>query len=248
MKSIKLLCAIVLCCLGTASLSVLAADVPAETRKKIEAALAQAVPDMPYSQVSETPIKGVYQVTVDDGAFLFITADGNYLISGELYQNSADGLVNLSENERKGIRAELLKEVDMSEMIVFAPEGETKAILNVFTDVDCGYCRKLHQEVPELNSKGVEVRYLAFPRSGPVGPSYMKIASAWCALNPKQALTELKAGKTIETNVCDGNPVAKQFELGEKMGVRGTPALVLMDGTMIPGYQPAANLVEMLGL
>ena len=223
-------------------------EVPSDSRKTIEAALEQALPDMPYRSITKTPIEGIYQVVIEGGSFLYITADGEHLISGELYENSENGLVNLSEAERKVERKELLQEISTSEMIVFAPKGETKAIINVFTDVDCGYCRKLHQEVPELNSKGVEVRYLAFPRSGPVGPSYEKIATAWCALNPQQALTDIKAGKRLEPNVCEGNPVAKEFDLGSRMGVRGTPALFLMDGTMIPGYKPAEDLIELLGV
>ena len=224
------------------------AEVPPDTREKIETALERALPEVNRGEIGETPIEGVYQVEMEGGAFLFVTADGDHIISGELYRNSADGLVNLSEAERKVTRRNLLAEIPESEMIVFSPEGETKAVVNVFTDVDCGYCRKLHQEVPELNSKGVEIRYLAFPRAGINSPGYDRIASAWCNDDPQQALTALKSGKQIETNVCEGNPVAREYELGERMGVRGTPALVLNDGTMIPGYRPADELIELLGI
>ena len=234
-------------CLAAAP-GVVAAGIPAETRAAIESTLTNAIPGVPYRDLTETPIDGLYQVSLEGGAFLFVTADGDYMISGELYRSGEDGLVNLSEDRRREERKDLLAEVPVSEMIVFAPEGDTRAVLNVFTDVDCGYCRKLHQEVPALNEKGVEIRYLAFPRGGVGSPGYRRIASAWCHKNPQQALTALKSGEEIAIDVCEDNPVAREFALGEKMGVRGTPALVLADGTMIPGYRPADELVEMLGL
>ncbi|MFT5670969.1 MAG: thiol:disulfide interchange protein DsbC, partial [Glaciecola sp.] len=115
-------------------------------------------------------------------------------------------------------------------------------------DVDCGYCRKLHEEVPALNAKGIEVRYLAYPRAGIGSPSYNKIVSAWCAVDQQNALTKLKQLEPIPTNICAGNPVAAQFALGGKMGVRGTPALVLDSGRLLPGYMPADRLAAELGV
>jgi thiol:disulfide interchange protein DsbC len=133
-------------------------------------------------------------------------------------------------------------------MIVFSPKGQVKASVTVFTDVDCGYCQKLHEEVPALNAKGIEVRYLAYPRAGIGSPSYNKIVSAWCANDQQDALTKLKRRQPIPTNICAGNPVAAQFALGGKMGVRGTPALVLESGRLLPGYMPADRLAAELGV
>src|SRR5690606_36680131 len=138
--------------------------------------------------------------------------------------------------------------LDIKEAIVFAPKGKAKAILNVFTDVDCGYCRLFHKEVPALNASGVEVRYFAFPRGGMQSPGATKMISAWCADDRQKAITELKNEKSIATNLCADNPVADQYHMGNDFGVTGTPSLVLMDGTMIPGYKPAAELIEILGV
>jgi thiol:disulfide interchange protein DsbC len=122
-----------------------------------------------------------------------------------------------------------------------------KATISVFTDVDCGYCRKLHLEVPELNARGIEVRYLAFPRQGTTSPSFDKLVSAWCAADRNDAITRLKRGETIPRKSC-ANPVERQYVLGHQMGVEGTPAIIFEDGSLHPGYAPAADLAKLLGL
>ena len=156
--------------------------------------------------------------------------------------------VDIKEIRMTAMRRQIFATYNTDDMIVFKPQGETKAIINVFTDIDCGYCRKLHKEVPMLNAMGVEVRYLAYPRAGVESDSYSKIATAWCAEDPNQALTDFKTGKNPSFAVCDDNPVASQFALGGSIGVNGTPATVLMDGTLLPGYRTAADFAQLLGL
>jgi thiol:disulfide interchange protein DsbC len=118
----------------------------------------------------------------------------------------------------------------------------------VFTDSTCFYCQKLHKEVPELNRKGIEVRYLAYPRAGVGSDSYRQLATAWCSDNPQEALTKLKNREAVDDNVCPGNPVADQYALGGKLGVTGTPAIVTESGQLIPGYQAADQLIDSMGL
>ena len=157
------------------------------------------------------------------------------------------GLVNLAENRRAKKRKALLDELAPEDMVVFSPSGETRTYVHVFTDVDCGYCRKLHQEMADINALGIEVRYLAYPRAGIGTPSHDKLVSAWCADNPNQAMTALKNGLTIPPAMCD-NPTASQYELGQQVGVTGTPAIITADGRVLPGYMPAARLAGALGL
>jgi thiol:disulfide interchange protein DsbC len=118
----------------------------------------------------------------------------------------------------------------------------------VFTDVSCFYCQKLHKEVPELNRRGVEVRYLAYPRQGIGSPGFRQLASAWCADDRQTTLTRLKNREELPENVCPGNPIAEQFELGQQLGVRGTPAIVTSAGEMLPGYRSADDLIGLLGV
>ena len=210
--------------------------------------LKTARPDIQFTFLGESPMPGVYEVQVTNGPVLFVHEQGEYLFEGGLLKVSESGIVDTME-ERKAIkRRDVFAARSTDDMIIFKPEGESKAIMNVFTDVDCGYCRKFHQEVPELNAMGIEVRYLAFPRAGIPSGSYDKIAKAWCAEDQQDALTKVKSGRSVDVEVCEDNPVAEQYAFGTQLGVTGTPAIILMDGTLIPGYQPAKKFAEVLGL
>ncbi len=191
---------------------------------------------------------GVYEVQVMNGPLLFVHEQGEYLFQGGLLQVKETGIVDTMDARQAIARSEVFATRSTDDMIIFKPEGESKAIMNVFTDVDCGYCRKFHQEVPELNAMGIEVRYLAFPRAGIPSGSYDKIAKAWCAEDQLDALTKVKSGRSVDVEVCEDNPVAEQYAFGTQLGVTGTPAIILMDGTLIPGYQPAKKFAEVLGL
>jgi len=177
---------------------------------------------------------------------LYATADGRYMIAGDLYEMT-DKLVNIAEKARNEKREELIAAVSLNDMTVFPAQGHRKAIITVFTDVDCGYCRKLHLEVPAMNKMGVEVRYLAYPRSGVGTPSYDKLVTAWCSANRQDAITRMKRGEELPQKTCD-NPVAHEYELGQMAGVTGTPAIVLEDGRMLPGYLSADELGHLLGI
>jgi thiol:disulfide interchange protein DsbC len=204
-------------------------------------------PDIPIEGVSPTPIPGIYALELGGGTVFYGTADGRYLFAGDLYELREDDLVNLAEAGRDGKRKELMAAVPRKDMVIFSPSGPVKAGISVFTDVDCGYCQRLHQEVPQLNKMGIEVRYLAYPRAGVGSRSYQKIVSAWCAKDANEALTKLKAREEIADAEC-ANPVADHLELGREIGIAGTPAIVLDDGRMLPGYLPAAELAKTLGI
>lgn len=215
---------------------------------KIISSLRSARPDLKYGEIQASPIPGIAMVQVENGPVLYVYNEGEFFFDGDLYQVATGRFINLKEQALTSVRKDLLDQIPLDEMIVFSPAGATEAVINVFTDVDCGYCRKLHKEVPELNRMGIEVRYLAFPRAGVGSASHHKIASAWCADDPKEALTALKNGEEIAANFCEGNPVEKQYQLGQLMGVNGTPAIVLADGSLLPGYRPAADLAKLLGI
>lgn len=196
-----------------------------------------------------SPAPGISEVQIENGPLIYATDDGAYFfLNGDLHQANATGAVNLTETRRAEARQQQLATVSVDDMIVFAPEGPSRAQITVFTDVTCFYCQKLHREVDQLNAEGIEVRYLAFPRSGIESEGAEKLATAWCADDQQTALTELKAGVALPVNMCEGNPIAAQYELGKEMGVSGTPAIVTSSGELVPGYRPAAALVALLGL
>ncbi len=222
---------------------------PSDTiEQSVLSMLKTARPDIQFTFLGESPMPGVYEVQVMNGPLLFVHEQGEYLFQGGLLQVKETGIVDTMDARQAIARSEVFATRSTDDMIIFKPEGESKAIMNVFTDVDCGYCRKFHQEVPELNAMGIEVRYLAFPRAGIPSSSYNKIAKAWCAEDQQDALTKVKSGRSVDVEVCEDNPVAEQYAFGTQLGVTGTPAIILMDGTLIPGYQPAKKFAEVLGL
>ena len=219
----------------------------AQDYEALLANLSSVVPDGKAKVVAESVIPGMVLVEYGNGQLLYGSADGRHLLLGDLLEFGADGLVNRTEERRALRRKHLLDEVDSGDMVIFSPKGEVKTSVVVFTDVDCGYCRKLHQEMDEINALGIEVRYLAFPRAGPGSRSFEKTVSAWCADEPHKAITDLKRGNSVPDRTCP-NPVTAQYELGVDLGVTGTPALVTEAGKLLPGYMPAAQLADALGL
>jgi thiol:disulfide interchange protein DsbC len=212
-----------------------------DSNAAIKQSLAKVLPGVTPDQIKPSPLQGVSEVLV--GARLFyISDDGRYLLQGSLID--LDTRKDISEERRKDIRLDAVNKLGSDNMIVFPAEKERHTI-TVFTDIDCGYCRKLHNEVDQFNAEGITVRYLMFPRSGINTPSYDKAVSVWCADDRRTALTQAKAGKEIEARKCD-NPVKEQYELGGMLGVTGTPALILDNGELLPGYVPAKRLAQAL--
>lgn len=218
-----------------------------EVEDTITEKLTAAVPGLEISEVRESEAKGLYEVYSNNGDTIFTTADGQYILTGDLLKVTSNGIANVSEQGRASQRARTMEKFGSEGVISFAAKGEEKASVAVFTDIDCPYCRKLHDEVPQLNEMGITVHYYGFPRSGPNTPSFRKYISVWCADDQQAAMNAAKQGRRVEDQSCD-NPVAEQFRLGGRVGVTGTPAIVLEDGNMVRGYVPAEKLAEGLGL
>lgn len=232
---------VVLWCFGLSAVTAWAGE------REVRDALAKTAPMLQVKKVSESEIKGMYLVETNNPQDIFVSEDGKHLLTGELFSMDSGQLVSISEKRKDVLRKEKIAGIKDAEKIIFPAKGETKARIAVFTDIDCGYCRKLHNEVPRMNELGIEVSYLGYPRSGVGRPSFKKYVSAWCAEDKRQALTDAKNGKDIAEKDCK-NPVAQQFELGQTLGVTGTPAIILQDGTLIPGYVEADRLAKELKL
>jgi thiol:disulfide interchange protein DsbC len=190
-----------------------------------------------------SPIPGIYEFA--QGAEIsYLTADGKYFIDGNVYDMKSRD--NLTEALRTHARVALINSVPESEMLIFSP-ANPKYTITVFTDVDCAYCRKLHSQMAELNRLGIRVRYMFFPRTGPNTESWKKAEVVWCSPNRNEALTRAKAGATLDLNkICAPTPVKREYELGENIGVRGTPAIVTENGDYISGYMEPHELLAQL--
>lgn len=208
----------------------------------VVSAINSALPQFEIESIQQHEKSGLYVVDLKQGPILYVTADGKYFVAGDLYRIEEESLVN----ETELVKLEKIEALAESEMVVFKAANEQTHV-SVFTDVDCHYCRMLHNEVAKLNEAGVSVRYLAYPRAGIDSDSYLKMVSIWCSADQKKWMTAAKQGDSVPQSKCD-NPVAEQFSLGQEVGVRGTPTIILPSGEMIPGYLPAAQLVERLGL
>jgi thiol:disulfide interchange protein DsbC len=243
----SLVCAVALT-LGLSAHAAEKTEVPEEVASVILSKLKAARADFNFGAVRPSPIDGLYMVQIESGPIIFVSASGDFIVTGDLYGVMPGGFVDLLELAMQPERKAKLAAVPDSEQIIFPAKGERKEVLYIFTDVDCGYCRKQHQEVPALNAKGIEVRYLAYPRAGVGSPTYQTMAAAWCSKTPQETLTRIKSGLPIKDKYCANNPIAEQYRLGGELGVRGTPALILSDGQMLPGYTSATDLAVILGL
>ena len=206
------------------------------------AVIVKKIDGIKLEDVRVSPVSGMYEVT-HGSDISYLSGDGRYAILGDLVDLDTD--VNLSEARRRGIRARIIETVPETEMLVFSPK-DPKYTITVFTDIDCGYCRRLHSQIAEYNKLGIRVRYMFFPRSGPDTESWHKAEAVWCASNRTDALTRAKNGENIKSPKCPTDIVKRDYELGNKLNVTGTPAIFLASGEMLPGYAPPAELVQYL--
>jgi len=213
-----------------------AAAIPADVRARVVAKL----PGAEASDVAVSPIPGIYEVTMG-GLIAYVSADGKYLLSGNVYD--LDTQVNITASRRNSARAKALNAMSESNMIVFGP-ANAKMTVTVFTDIDCGYCRKFHGQIAEINKAGVRVRYLLYPRTGPATESWTKAEQVWCATDRREALTRAKKGEAIKGKACGDAAVKTQYELGSDLGVEGTPAVFTQNGDYIGGFLTPAELVQ----
>ena len=240
----------VLAILGLALMLAVASASHAQNRdQSLRGKLEQAIEVASQGQLKivslkPTPLATIYEVELNTGEVLYSDISGDYLFAGDMYRAGDAGLVNISTRAKQERSLTKIAAIPVDEMIIFTPDV-VKASITVFTDVDCTYCRKLHSELDDLMEKGIEVRYLAYPRGGVEAASYDKMISVWCSDDRKKSLTQAKNGQNLPAGDCD-SPVMAHHALGNELGISGTPALIFPDGTVIPGYMDADRLATML--
>lgn len=210
--------------------------VPADVRARVVSKLPGAKPD----DVAYSPVPGLYEVTMG-GLIAYVSADGKYLLSGNVYD--LDSQANLTASRRNAARAKALAAASEEQMIIFGP-AKPKMTVTVFTDIDCGFCRKFHSHIAEFNKAGVRVRYLAYPRTGPGTESWRKAETVWCSSDRRDALTRAKRGEDVKSKDCGDAAIKAQWEMGDDLGVEGTPAVFTEAGDYIGGYLTVAQLVQ----
>ena len=204
----------------------------------------QALTDIKPEMVTPSTAPGLYQVR-RGSAFGYVTGDGRYFIGGDMIDLVTGE--EITEKLRQTSRLDVLNRFGPDRVIEF-PAKDPKHVVTVFTDIDCGYCRRLHQQVAEYNAQGISIRYLFYPRSGPNTPAFDAAKQVWCSADRKEALTQAKRGQRLMGPTSCKNPIQDQYDAGDELGINATPMLVLQDGEIVRGYVPpqalAARLAE----
>ena len=212
------------------------AENSSEGVEKLRQSLARTMPAVKPTRISATPVEGLYEVVVGSQV-VYMSDDARYMIEGDLYDLKTKR--NVSEEAKSTIRLAALEKLGEKNMLVYRPK-KVENVITVVTDIDCPYCRRLHSEIPKYMEKNVEVRYVFMPLKGTA--DMKKTVSVWCADNQQEALNNAKAGGEVEEKTCD-NPIKQHLALARELGVRGTPAIILENGELLPGYVPVDKLV-----
>lgn len=236
----------VLCAFG--SIGALADD--ASAREYLREQIERALPHVVVHRVSRSEVPRVFEIELEEkGAIIYATDDASYIFAGDLYAVHSDGATNLTESRREAWRRGVFRRLATEDLIIFSPTQPSRVIIYAFTDVDCSYCQRMHRDMHLINEHGVEVRYLAYPRAGAVSSvgSYDKMVTVWCSKDRREALSQAKLGRSLAPQSCE-SPVANHFNLGESLGVEGTPTMFSASGHLIEGYESVEKLIEELGL
>lgn len=211
--------------------------------QQLRESLARLAPDMQITAISESVMPGVYEV-ISGAQVFYLTPDGRYMLEGSIID--LENRVDISEQRRGMLQMEVINQIPEEQMLVFNNEaGDAERSITVFTDTDCGYCRKLHQEIEAITAANIRVRYLLFPRAGIDSSSSRDLQSVWCSDDQQSAMTIAKSGGKVPAATCN-NPIENHMNIARQVGLRGTPLIYLDNGTKIPGYQPAAQLIEQI--
>jgi thiol:disulfide interchange protein DsbC len=232
------------CCLALVmAMQAMAAALSTDESRTLRQTVQAHDPAARVALPASSPVAGMYLTSID-GVSGYVSADGRYFIVGDMLDLASHS--NVTEAFRQTTRRSLLEKIAPSEAILFAP-AKPKYTVTVFTDVDCPYCRKLHSELAQLQARGIAVRYMAFPRSGPNTKAWRTMAAVWCSNDRRDALTRATAGEAVTAGgSCSDAVIAKHYALGQQLGIPGTPMVVLSDGTSLGGYMPPDKMLAAL--
>ena len=212
----------------------------------IKEKLEKILPDgAEIESIVESDFPGIFKVYYGDMQPIYVSDRGDYFIYGDMFRITENAILNITDIEINKRRLEILNDINLKELISFPSDNEIYE-LTVFTDVECGYCRKLHEQINEYNRIGISINYAAFPRSGIGTNAFTKMVGAWCSDDPKTMLTNLKKGKDPKLSFCNTQPIAKHYAIGQKIGITGTPAIITSKGELLPGYYPPNELLKKL--
>ncbi len=200
---------------------------------------------MQIEEISPAPLAGLFEVVTNRGD-VYANQDASYFIYGQMIHTNGENSENLTDLTMAKRNQRKFNEANVEQELIVYPAKNEQYVINVFSDPTCGYCRKLHDEMKSYNDAGITVRYLAFPRGGSSSPTVEALSAVWCAKDQRRAMDLAKSSGYSQKNKNCVDLVRRHMALGVDVGVTGTPALLLQDGTLVSGYVPAPRLLEML--
>ena len=228
-------------------------------------AIKKVVPETDISKATIELIKPDLYKIISKAEVFYVSQDGKYFFQGDLLDLTEKNPKNrnLTDVAKRTLRKTELNKFLKKDMLIFKQgHGQSQShrhhhrshkslgVATVFADISCPYSRRLHKEVEEAVSAGLEVRYLFFPRAGLGSDSYKKAVSIWCGKNRNKEFSMANnndgIGDDIPERTCRDNPIEDQFNFARKIGVNATPTILLEDGSMIPGYVTADNLLRLV--
>ncbi len=201
----------------------------------VRARLAKDFPDFKDAQIAPAPVAGLYEIWVGN-VVGYLTSDGKYLFDGSLIE--LETKTNLTEVRRNTWRKEQVDKLAEEDMLIYEPK-KVEQTVTVFTDPQCGFCKKFQSEMDGYLGKGIRVRYMFVPIFGDKSKKLSE--NVWCAKDRLQAYTDVMTDKKIEDKTCK-NPLEKHMEVAAELGIRGTPGILAQDGRLLRGYMPPAAL------
>jgi thiol:disulfide interchange protein DsbC len=207
--------------------------------------------DAPIEVLGELPLKGFYEVMVG-GQYLVVDESASYAFLGGIIDlTTMENIAETRRNKAKAAAAEAaIKKLPEDIFVTYSPKSEVKGTVYVYSDPNCGYCKKVHKEVNQYLAAGIELNYIPYPIFG--AKSVEQTRQMMCADNPEVAMTELMSGtdkgnykQSSYPSVCS-KLVDMGSESGRSLGITGTPYIYLSTGKVISGYQDAATIIETL--
>jgi thiol:disulfide interchange protein DsbC len=212
----------------------------------IEEKLSQIIPaELEIDSIQRSEVENFYEIELSDNSFFYVEENAQYLFLGDIYKLGENELINISQQKKFSSSQEMLKKINPESLISFTPEL-IKYKIYVFTDVDCGFCRKFHNQISAYLNEGIQINYLAFPRSGVESETYKKMTTAWCSDDRQKVLTGLKNDEVFDQIDCVDNPIKEHYQLAKSIDIQGTPTIISSTGLTIPGFIEAKEIVEYL--
>jgi len=207
-------------------------------KKEADILIKKLNPALTAVEVRQAPVKGLWQIEVDAGegkrgALLLDYAKKHLLVLSQLIPIEAIGKPKKTD----------FSKLPLKDAIVLGAKSAKKKVV-VFTDPDCPYCRKLHEEMKQVIEKRKDIAFYIILYPLPMHKDAYKKAQAVLCKKSLTLLDDAFNGKALPEPACGNEQVEKNLALAKELEINGTPTLIREDGTMISAYLPADKLIE----